>query len=108
VTTPNRSAQTSVINSVAPQEIGKASGVFNTLRQFAAVFGVAVLAAVFTGKGGYGTARTFFDGFAPAIAASGALSLTGALAGPFIPGPNRATQTASVPSAPRPAPAPTR
>ncbi|MCW2942167.1 MAG: drug resistance transporter, EmrB/QacA subfamily [Actinomycetia bacterium] len=100
-------AQTSVINAVAPQEIGKASGVFNTLRQFAAVLGVAILAAVFTAKGGYGTARTFSDGFAPAIAVSGALSLTGALAGLFIPGRNRMAQTAPVPAVPRLEPEPT-
>ncbi|TDD98155.1 MFS transporter [Actinomadura rubrisoli] len=96
-------AQTSVINAVAPQEIGKASGVLNTLRQIAAVFGVAVLAAVFSAKGGYGTARTFSDGFAPAIAVSGALSLAGAFAGLFIPGPNRAARMAPVPPVPRPA-----
>jgi MFS family permease len=101
-------AQTSVINAVAPQEIGKASGVFNTLRQFAAVLGVAILAAVFTAKGGYGTARTFSDGFAPAIAVSGALSLTGALAGLFIPGRNRMARTAPVPAVPRLEPEPTR
>ncbi|TMQ92344.1 MFS transporter [Actinomadura soli] len=87
-------AQTSVINAVAPPEIGKASGVFNTLRQFAAVFGVAILAAVFTAEGGYGTARAFADGFAPAIAVSGALSLAGALAGLLIPRPDRAPRTA--------------
>ncbi|MFI0485824.1 MFS transporter [Actinomadura sp. 9N215] len=96
-------AQTSVINAVAPPEIGKASGVFNTVRQFAAVFGVAILAAVFTAGGGYGTAHTFADGFAPAIAVSGALSLGGALAGLFIPRPGRALRTAPVPSVSRPA-----
>ncbi|MEV0406761.1 MFS transporter [Actinoallomurus sp. NPDC050550] len=97
-------AQTSVLNAVAPQEIGKASGVFNMLRQFAAVFGVAILAAVFTAKGGYGTARTFSDGFAPAITVSGALSLTGALAGLFIPGRSRTARQATTPAAPRPEP----
>jgi hypothetical protein len=90
------------------QPIGKASGVFNTVRQFGAVLGVAILAAVFTAKGGYGTARTFTDGFAPAIAVSGALSLTGALAGLFIPGRNRMAPTAPVPSVPRLEPEPTR
>ncbi|WP_460358228.1 MFS transporter [Actinoallomurus acanthiterrae] len=101
-------AQTSVINAVARQEIGKASGVFNMLRQFAAVFGVAVLAAVFTAKGGYGTARTFSDGFAPAIAVSGALSLTGALAGLFIPGRSRMARQAPTPAVPRQEPELTR
>ncbi|GLY86127.1 MFS transporter [Actinoallomurus iriomotensis] len=96
-------AQTSVINAVAPQEIGKASGVFNMLRQFAAVLGVAVLAAVFTAKGGYGTARTFSDGFAPAIAVSGALSLAGALSGLLIPRRSRVARQPTVRAVPRPA-----
>jgi EmrB/QacA subfamily drug resistance transporter len=101
-------AQTAVINAVAAPEIGKASGVFNTLRQLAAVVGVAVAAAVFTAKGGYGTAQTFSDGFAPAIAVSAALSLAGALAGLFIPGPDRAARISPVSAVSRPAPEPTR
>ncbi|WP_131761234.1 DHA2 family efflux MFS transporter permease subunit [Actinomadura fibrosa] len=36
--------QTAVLNAVAPQQIGNASGVFNTGRQFGGVLGVAVLA----------------------------------------------------------------
>ncbi|QXJ25129.1 MFS transporter [Actinomadura graeca] len=107
-------AQTSVINAVAPQEIGTASGVFNTLRQFAAVLGVAVLAAVFGAKGGYGTAQTFSDGFAPAIAVSGALSLAGAFAAvllrPARPRPGPADPPASASARPaarrRPVPGP--
>ncbi|MGH3239146.1 MAG: DHA2 family efflux MFS transporter permease subunit [Spirillospora sp.] len=85
--------QTAIINSVAPPEVGKASGVYNTLRQFAAVFGVAILAAVFSAEGGYGTAIAFTDGFAPAIVVSGALSLAGAVAGVLIPRPGGAAAT---------------
>ncbi|GAA2279803.1 DHA2 family efflux MFS transporter permease subunit [Actinomadura luteofluorescens] len=101
-------AQTAVINSVAAREIGKASGVFNALRQLAAVLGVAVAAAVFTAEGGYGTARTFSDGFGPALTLMGALSLAGALAGLFMPGPDRAARTSPAQPVPRPAPEPTR
>ncbi|MFD0539724.1 MFS transporter [Actinomadura luteofluorescens] len=101
-------AQTAVINSVAAREIGKASGVFNALRQFAAVLGVAVAAAVFTAEGGYGTARTFSDGFGPALTLMGALSLAGALAGLFMPGPDRAARTSPAQPVPWPAPEPTR
>ena len=59
-------AQNSVLGSVAPYEIGKASGTFNMLRQLGGVFGVAVLVAVFARNGGYASARTFIDGFGPA------------------------------------------
>jgi MFS family permease len=100
-------AQTAIINAVAPPEIGKASGVFNTVRQFAAVFGVATLAAVFTAEGGYGTSDTFADGFAPAIAVSGALSLVGAFVSLLIPRPTKAPLTTATRPASRPAPEPT-
>jgi EmrB/QacA subfamily drug resistance transporter len=79
-------AQTAVLNAVAPEQIGKASGVFNTGRQLGGVFGVAVLALVFSKAGGYAGPAAFSDGFAPAIAVSGALSLAGAVAALAIPG----------------------
>ena len=37
-----------VVGSVPPGDIGKASGVFSTMRQLGGAFGVAILAAVFT------------------------------------------------------------
>jgi hypothetical protein len=89
-----------VVGSVAPQEIGKASGVFSTLRQLGWVFGVAILVAVFAGAGGFGSAQTFTDGFVAAIAASAALSAAGAVAGAFLPGRRAARfDDAAIPSA---------
>jgi EmrB/QacA subfamily drug resistance transporter len=41
-------AQSSVLSSVAPPDIGKASGAFSTMRQLGGAFGVAVLVAVFS------------------------------------------------------------
>ncbi|MET8226863.1 DHA2 family efflux MFS transporter permease subunit [Streptomyces sp. NPDC005301] len=79
-------AQTAVLNAVQPEQIGKASGVFNTGRQLGGVFGVAVLALVFSKAGGYADTAAFTDGFTAAIAVSGALSLAGALAALFVPG----------------------
>jgi MFS family permease len=78
-------ALSSVMTSVAPPFIGKASGSFNTLRQLGGAFGVAVLVAVFAGSGSYASAQAFSDGFAAAIAASAGLSLVGALAGLALP-----------------------
>ncbi|MFD0852639.1 MFS transporter, partial [Actinomadura adrarensis] len=70
--------QTAVLNAVAPEQIGKASGVFNTGRQFGGAMGVAVLALAFSNAGSYAGPASFTDGFATAIAVSGALSLAGA------------------------------
>ncbi|MEW9529066.1 DHA2 family efflux MFS transporter permease subunit [Microbispora sp. NPDC049125] len=78
--------QTAVLNAVAPEQIGKASGVFNTGRQLGGVFGVAVLALVFSEAGSYAGPADFTGGFAPAIAVGGALSLAGAVAALAIPG----------------------
>jgi EmrB/QacA subfamily drug resistance transporter len=90
--------QTAVLNAVAPGQIGKASGVFNTGRQLGGVFGVAVLALVFSAAGSYAGPAAFTDGFAPAIAVSGALSLAGAVAALAVPG--RPAAPAPVPAAP--------
>jgi EmrB/QacA subfamily drug resistance transporter len=78
--------QNAVVSSVAANEIGKASGAFNMLRQLGAAFGVAILAAVFAGVGSFGSAQAFSNGFAPAMGVSAALSLVGAIAGLLLPG----------------------
>ena len=46
-----------VLSSVKPDEEGQASGANNAIRELGGVFGVAVLAAVFSHYGGYQTAR---------------------------------------------------
>ena len=79
-------AQSSVMGSVTPQNIGKASGAFNTMRQLGGACGVAVLVAVFGRAGSYASAQAFTDGFTAAIGACAALSLTGAIAGLAAPG----------------------
>lgn len=70
-------AQSAVLNAVAPQQIGKASGVFNTGRQLGGVFGVAVLALAFAKAGGYTGPSAFTDGFGVAIGVGAALSQIG-------------------------------
>jgi EmrB/QacA subfamily drug resistance transporter len=85
--------QTAVLNAVAPDQIGKASGVFNTGRQLGGVFGVAVLALAFSKAGGYAGPFSFTDGFAAAMAVGAALSLAGAVAATAIP-PRRITPAA--------------
>jgi EmrB/QacA subfamily drug resistance transporter len=79
-------AQNSVIGAVPRSGIGKASGAVNTLRQLGGTFGIAILAAVFAGTGGYASAQAFSDGFAPAIGVAAGLSLAASVVGLWTPG----------------------
>jgi EmrB/QacA subfamily drug resistance transporter len=56
-----------VLSSVRPEEEGQASGANNAIREVGGVFGVAVLATVFSQYGGYESPQTFVDGLSPAI-----------------------------------------
>ncbi len=53
ISTALPSVQNAVVSAVAPEEIGKASGTFNMMRQLGGVFGLAIAAAVFQGAGSY-------------------------------------------------------
>jgi len=66
------------LGAVAPQDIGRASGVNNTLQRFGGAFGVAVAAAVFSAHGRLGSPAGMTAGFRPALAVSALLSLLGA------------------------------
>ena len=70
---------TTALNAVPPADMGKASGVQNTLQRFGAVFGVAIVAAVFSANGHLGSPATLISGFRPALAAAAGLSALGAL-----------------------------
>jgi MFS family permease len=70
---------TAILNAVEPGETGTASGIFNMMQRFGAVFAVAIASSVVTAYGHTGTAGGVTDGFRPAIAVSAALSLLGAL-----------------------------
>jgi EmrB/QacA subfamily drug resistance transporter len=89
-------AQSAVVGAVGPADIGRASATFSALRQLGGAFGVAVLVAVFAGRGGYDSAQAFSDGFGPAVGVAAALSLAGAVAGLALP---RRPRPAAAPAA---------
>jgi EmrB/QacA subfamily drug resistance transporter len=74
-----------VLSAVRREEEGQASGANNAIRELGGVFGVAVLASVFTSYGGYETGTTFVDGLTPAVWAGAAVVAVGALAALLIP-----------------------
>jgi EmrB/QacA subfamily drug resistance transporter len=68
-----------VLSSVRPADIGKASGVNNTMQRFGAVFAVAIGGSVFAAFGHLGAPADVTSGFKPAMAVAAALSLIGAM-----------------------------
>jgi len=85
---------TSALNAVPPAEMGKASGVQNTLQRFGAVFGVAIVAAVFSANGHLSSPTAVISGFRPALAAAAGLSVIGALTALGVGGRRRSPSVA--------------
>ena len=75
-----------VLSSVKPEEAGQASGANNALRELGGVFGIAVLAAIFANRGGYGLPQHFIDGLKPAVWVGAGVVGAGALIGLLVPG----------------------
>ena len=73
--------QNAILSSVAPTEIGKASGIFNMGRFLGGMFGIAAMVAAFSARGAVHSAAGFSDGFVSAVIVAAALSLLGAIAG---------------------------
>jgi MFS family permease len=90
-----------VVGSVPPVEVGVASGTNSTLRELGGVFGVAVLAAVFTHDGVYASPPAFIDRFQLALWVAVAFSAIGVAAALLAPG--RARRKPTVPAASHPA-----
>ena len=90
-----------VVGSVPPAEVGVASGTNSTMRELGGVFGVAVLAAVFTHEGVYTSPPAFIDRFQLALWVAVGFSAIGIAAALLAPG--RAGHTTTVPAASQPA-----
>ena len=69
---------TAALGAVPAGDVGRASGVNNTLQRFGAAFGIALVAAVFAANGHFGSAAAFTAGYRPAMVVSAAISLLGA------------------------------
>src|SRR5438874_6832911 len=75
-----------VMGSVPSAEAGVASGTNSAMRELGGVFGVAVLAAVFTRHGGYSTPHAFVAGFGSALWVAAGVSAIGVAAALIVPG----------------------
>ncbi len=69
-----------VLAAVKPEEEGQASGAQNAVRELGGVFGVAVLASIFSHYGGYRSGTAFVDGMTPAVYVGAAIVGLGSLA----------------------------
>jgi len=74
-----------VLGTVRPHEEGQASGANNAIRELGGVFGVAVLASIFSSYGGYGSGATFVNGLSPAVWVGAALVGVAAVVALAIP-----------------------
>ena len=81
-----------VLSAVGPKEEGQASGANNTIRELGGVFGVAVLAAIFSQVGGYQSAEAFSDGMNAAALVGAAVVGVGAIAAFAMPRRRREEQ----------------
>jgi EmrB/QacA subfamily drug resistance transporter len=93
-------AANAVLGAVRPEEAGQASGATNAIRELGGVLGVAVLAAVFTGSGGFESPQAFVDGLVPALWVGAAVLVVGGLVALLVPAKRREAQASgAVPTA---------
>lgn len=83
-----------VLASVRTIEAGQASGATNAIRELGGVLGIAVLATVFTGQGGYQTPAAFLSGLRPAMWVGVTVLAAGAVIAAALPFSTRAAAEA--------------
>jgi EmrB/QacA subfamily drug resistance transporter len=83
-----------VLSAVRPEEEGQASGSQNAIRELGGVFGVAVLASVWSHYGSYASGTSFVHGMTPALWIGAALVLAGSVAAFAIPSRRRVSEAA--------------
>jgi MFS family permease len=82
-------AANAVLAAVRSHEAGQASGATNAIRELGGVLGIAVLASVFSGAGGYASPLQFVAGLRPAVFVGATVLFAGALAALAVPGLRR-------------------
>jgi len=87
-----------VLGAVRDEEEGQASGANNAVRELGGVFGVAILAAVFSHYGGYTSGTAFVDGLNPAVWVGAAVVALGSVAAFAIKRPRKAEASELVPA----------
>ncbi|WP_438319086.1 DHA2 family efflux MFS transporter permease subunit [Streptomyces sp. HUAS TT3] len=95
-----------LMSTVSPADQGRASGANNALREVGGALGVAVLASVFSARGGYGSPQAFTDGTVPALWIGAAAVAVAAAFALLVPGKGKTSPATPAPAAPAPAPAP--
>jgi EmrB/QacA subfamily drug resistance transporter len=80
-----------VLDAVAPHEMGKASGINYMAQRFGTVFAVAIATAVFSAHGHLGSPAAFTAGFRPALWVCVSFALLAALSGIAISSTRRNT-----------------
>jgi len=86
-----------VLGSVRRDQEGIASGANNAIRELGGVFGIAVLGAVFSARGGYASGADFVTGLSAAVWVGAAAVAVAAVAALFVP--RLRTATVPVPTA---------
>jgi EmrB/QacA subfamily drug resistance transporter len=87
-----------VLDAVAPQEMGKASGVNYMAQRFGTVFALAIATAVFSAHGHLGNPAAVTAGFRPALWACVCFALLAALSGLAITSHRRETASQAEPA----------
>jgi EmrB/QacA subfamily drug resistance transporter len=85
------------VGAVPLADSGVAAGANNTMRESGGLFGVAVLAAVFTASGSYATRAAFMHGLRAALLTAAAVALAGIIPALLGPSKARALAGAAVP-----------
>jgi EmrB/QacA subfamily drug resistance transporter len=88
-----------VLSAVKPEEEGQASGAQNAIRELGGVFGVAVLASVWSQYGSYSSGQSYVDGMLPALWIGASVVLIGAVAA-FAIGKRRRAEVPAVEESP--------
>jgi len=84
---------TTVLSAVAPEEMGKASGINYMAARFGTVFALAVATTLFSAHGHLGSPTTVTAGFRPALWACVCFAVLAALSGLAMTSPRRRPST---------------